>query len=153
MVAERRQLLDAAMTSLGQAAAPDPRSNRAGRADLRRHAAPHAGKLCHAPPHLVGLAAQIGGTLIGRHSLTGHGSADGEATMNLVQLESETLEILRRCRHGIREATMQKKKVDIDFVARAVLILVNGVTPAMSAQARAAAEALAKESGIKIPQQ
>lgn len=44
------------------------------------------------------------------------------------------------------------KNIDVDFVARTVLILVNGMTPRMSAQARVATEALAKEFGIKIPQ-
>ncbi len=44
-----------------------------------------------------------------------------------------------------------QNKIDIGFVARTVLILVNGMTPAMSAQARVATEALAKEFGIKIP--
>lgn len=45
-----------------------------------------------------------------------------------------------------------QKSIDVEFVARTVLILVNGMTPTMSAQARVATEALAKEFGIKIPQ-
>lgn len=45
-----------------------------------------------------------------------------------------------------------QENIDVEFVARTVLIMVNGMTPTMSAQARVATEALTKEFRINISQ-
>jgi hypothetical protein len=43
------------------------------------------------------------------------------------------------------------KKVDIEFVRRAVLVLASGVALNNERQVRGATEALAKEFGVKMP--
>lgn len=46
---------------------------------------------------------------------------------------------------------VEVKKVDIEFVRRAVLVLTNGVALKDEKQVRGATEALAKEFALKMP--